>query len=117
MNRNSRQTISRDEYRRLDNRVNCIILRRRYPRPVSLTLPAVTTEVTNPSQIKVPPHPRQYRFFSFDGRQVGSKHFLIASSPLSSTKVALSVTLPQAAPPDSTGSPTALAPALGQPVN
>ncbi|MFM5570897.1 hypothetical protein ACET8Q_09730 [Aeromonas veronii] len=50
---NDKQTISRDEYRHLDNRVNCIILRRRYPHPISLTLPAVTTGVTNLFQIKV----------------------------------------------------------------
>ncbi|WP_338064105.1 hypothetical protein [Aeromonas bestiarum] len=77
MNMSSKQTVSREEYRRLDNRVTCIlqqrwpakdisqwvgmlkgkqqavacaILRRRHPSPVSLALPTIATEVPNPFQ-------------------------------------------------------------------
>lgn len=72
MNMNSKQTVSREEYHRLDNRVTCIlqqrwsaneisqwvgmlkgkqqavacaILRRRHPFPASLALSAITDEV------------------------------------------------------------------------
>ncbi|WP_411679547.1 hypothetical protein [Aeromonas hydrophila] len=74
---NNKQTVSREEYRRLDNRVTCIlqqrwpaheirqwvgmlkgkqqavvctILRRHHPSLASLTLPTITTEVPNPFQ-------------------------------------------------------------------
>ncbi len=77
---NSKQTVSREEYRNLDNRVTCIlqqrwpakeisqwvgmlqgkqqavacaILRRRHPRPTSLALPAITTEGPKPCQARV----------------------------------------------------------------
>jgi hypothetical protein len=82
---NSKQTVSREEYRRLDNRVACIlqqrwpakeisqwvgmikgkqqavactILRRRHPHPASLSLPAIAAEVQNPFQARVnrPPY-------------------------------------------------------------
>lgn len=73
-------TVSREEYRRLDNRVTsilqqrwpaneisqwvgmlkgkqqsvaCAILRRRHPRPTSLALPAIVHEVPNPYQARV----------------------------------------------------------------
>ncbi len=75
MNMNSKQTVSREEYHRLDNRVTCIlqqrwsaneisqwmgmlkgkqqavacaILCRRHPRPVLLTLPAIAIVVPSP---------------------------------------------------------------------
>ncbi|MGN5108721.1 hypothetical protein ACTG18_10765 [Aeromonas hydrophila] len=78
MNMNSKQTVSREEYRRLDNRVTCIlqqrwpaneislwvamlkdkpqsvvcaILLRRHPRPTSLALPAITPFQINGIQL------------------------------------------------------------------
>ncbi|HAU4883846.1 TPA: hypothetical protein F3L15_07405 [Aeromonas hydrophila] len=78
---NSKQIVSREEYRRLDNRVTCIlqqrypdheirqwvgllkgkqqsvacaILRRRPLRPTQLALPDITAEVPNPFQAKLP---------------------------------------------------------------
>lgn len=80
MNMSSKQTVSREEYRRLDNRVTCIlqqrwsaneisqwvgllkskqqyvacaILRRCNPRPTSLTLPAIAAKVTTLYQTRV----------------------------------------------------------------
>ena len=104
---NNTQTVSREEYRRLDNRVTCIlqqrwpaneisqwvgmlkgkqqavacaILRRRHPRPVSLTLPAIVGDVPNPFQAKannpiVPVH-------SADGRLVGRRHIVDGLTPV-----------------------------------
>lgn len=100
---NNKQTISREEYRRLDNRVTCIlqqrwsaneisqwvgmlegkqqavasaILRRRHPRPLSLALPAIAT----PYQAKanrptVPVH-------STDGRPIGHRHTVDGLTPV-----------------------------------
>jgi hypothetical protein len=75
MNMSCRQTVSCEEYRRLDNRLTCIllqrlpaneisqwvgmlkgklqsvacaILRRRHPRPTSLALPAIAAKVATP---------------------------------------------------------------------
>ncbi|MFQ2471792.1 MAG: hypothetical protein BGO64_20150 [Aeromonas sp. 62-46] len=104
---NNKQTVSREEYRRLDNRVTCIlqqrwpaneisqwvgmlkgkqqavasaILRRRHPRPLSLALPAIATEVPNPYQAKasrptVPVH-------SADGRPIGRRHKVNGLTPV-----------------------------------
>ncbi len=104
---NNKQTVSREEYRRLDNRVTCIlqqrwpaneisqwvgmlkgkqqavasaILRRRHPRPLSLALPAIATEVPNPYQAKasrptVPVH-------SADGRPIGRRHTVNGLTPV-----------------------------------
>lgn len=104
---NNKQTVSREEYRRLDNRVTCIlqqrwpaneisqwvgmlkdkqqavasaILRRRHPRPLSLALPAIATEVPNPYQAKasrptVPMH-------SADGRPIGRRHTVDGLTPV-----------------------------------
>ena len=103
----STKTVSREEYRRLDNRVTCIlqqrwpvneinqwvgmlkgkpqsvacaILRRRHPRPASLALPAIATEVPNPLQARanrptVPVH-------SADGRTVGRRHIVDGLTPV-----------------------------------
>ncbi len=96
---NNKQNVSREEYRRLDNRVTCIlqqrwpaneisqwvgmlkgkqqamacaILRRRHPLPVSLALPAIATEVPSPYQAKAsrPTVP----VHSADGRPIGRRH-------------------------------------------
>ncbi|MFQ2659357.1 hypothetical protein ACK3ZC_09420 [Aeromonas caviae] len=104
---NNKQTVSREEYRHLDNRVTCIlqqrwpaneisqwvgmlkgkqqavasaILRRRHPRPLSLALPAIATEVPNPYQAKasrptVPVH-------SADGRPIGRRHTVNGLTPV-----------------------------------
>ena len=106
MNMNSKQTVSREEYRRLDNRVTCIlrqgwpaneisqwmgllkgkqqavacaILRRRHPLSASLTLPAITDEVPNPLQTRVS-HPT-VPVYSTDGR-VGRSHILEGLTPV-----------------------------------
>ena len=103
----SAKAVSREEYRRLDNRVTCIlqqrwpaneisqwvgmlkgkqqavacaILRRRHPRPTSLALPAIATEVPSPYQAKasrptVPVH-------SADGRLVGRRHIVDGLTPV-----------------------------------
>jgi len=104
---NSNQTVSREEYRRLDNRVTCIlqqrwpaneisqwvgmlkgkqqdvacaILRRRHPRPASLALPAITAEVTNPFQARAnrPTVP----VLTADGRSVGRRHIVEGLTPV-----------------------------------
>ena len=104
---NNNQTVSREEYRRLDNRVTCIlqqrwpaneisqwvgmlqgkqqavacaILRRRHPRPAQLALPAIATEVPNPYQAKVnrPTVP----VHSADGRPVGRRHTVDGLTPV-----------------------------------
>lgn len=103
----SAQTVSREEYRRLDNRVTCIlqqrwpaseisqwvgllkgkpqavacaILRRRHPRPASLALPAIADEVPNPYQARVnrPTVP----VYSADGRPVGRRHIVDGLTPV-----------------------------------
>ncbi|MNE30777.1 hypothetical protein D3C80_1243110 [compost metagenome] len=103
----SAQTISRDEYRSLDNRVTCIlqqrwpaneisqwvamlqgkqqavacaILRRRHPRPTLLALPSIAAEVSNPFQAKSnrPTVP----VLTADGRQVGRRHIVEGLTPV-----------------------------------
>ncbi|WP_310597143.1 hypothetical protein [Aeromonas aquatica] len=111
MNSNSQgesaQTVSRAEYRSLDNRVTCIlkqrwpakeinqwvamlqgkqqavactILRRRHPRPTLLALPAIAAEVSNPFQAKSnrPTVP----VLTADGRQVGRRHIVEGLTPV-----------------------------------
>jgi hypothetical protein len=107
MNMNSKQTVSREEYRRLDNRVTCIlqqrwpvneisqwvgllkgkqqavacaILRRRHPRPASLALPAIADEVPNPFQAK--PNRPTVPVLSADGRPVGRRHIVEGLTPV-----------------------------------
>ncbi len=104
---NNTQTVSREEYRRLDNRVTCIllqrwpaneinqwvgmlqgkqqavacaILRRRHPRPAQLALPAIATEVPNPYQAKAsrPTVP----VLTTDGRSVGRRHTVDGLTPV-----------------------------------
>ncbi|HDI1213463.1 TPA: hypothetical protein PKO72_002192 [Aeromonas hydrophila] len=104
---NNMQTVSREEYRRLDNRVTCIlqqrwpaneinqwvgmlqgkqqaiacaILRRRHPRPASLALPAIAAEVPNPFQAQSnrPTVP----VLTADGRQVGRRHIVEGLPPV-----------------------------------
>ncbi|WP_039040940.1 hypothetical protein [Aeromonas caviae] len=104
---NNNQTVSREEYRRLDNRVTCIlqqrwpaneisqwvgmlqgkqqavacaILRRRYPRPAQLALPAIATEVPNPYQAKASRPTVPVR--SVDGRSVGRRHIVDGLTPV-----------------------------------
>lgn len=101
------QTVSREEYRRLDNRVTCIlqqrwpaneisqwvgmlkgkqqsvacaILRRRHPRPASLTLPAIAAEVQNPFQARVNSPTVPIR--STDGRPMGRRHIVKGLTPV-----------------------------------
>lgn len=107
MNMNSKQTVSREEYRRLDNRVTCIlqqrwpaneisqwvgmlkgkqqsvacaILRRRHPRPAQLALPAIATEVPAPYQTRTnrPTVP----VLTTDGRSVGRRHIVGGRPPV-----------------------------------
>lgn len=104
---NNTQTVSREEYRRLDNRVTCIlqqrwpaneisqwvgmlkgkqqsvacaILRRRHPRPAQLALPAITTEVPAPYQAKAnrPTVP----VLTADGRSIGRRHIVDGLTPV-----------------------------------
>lgn len=104
---NSKQTVSREEYRRLNNRVTgileqrwpaiaisqwvgllkgkqqavaCAILRRRHPSPTSLALPAITDEVPNPFQARAnrPIVP----VLSADGRPVGRRHVIEGFTPV-----------------------------------
>lgn len=104
---NSKQTVSREEYRRLDNRVTCIlqqhwpaneisqwvemlkgkqqsvactILRRRHPRPTSLALPAIATEVQIPYQARAnrPTVP----VLTADGQSVGRRHIVDGLTPV-----------------------------------
>lgn len=103
----SAQTVSRAEYRSLENRVTCIlqqrwpakeisqwvamlqgkpqavacaILRRRHPRPASLALPAITTEVPNQFQAKSNRPTVPVR--SDDGRPVGRRHIVEGLTPV-----------------------------------
>ena len=107
MNMSSKQTVSREEYRRLDNRVTCIlqqrwpaneisqwvgmlkgkqqsvacaILRSRHPRPALLALPAVAPEVQAPYQAKAsrPTVP----VLTADGRSVGRRHIVGGLTPV-----------------------------------
>ena len=107
MNMNTQQTVNREEYRRLDNRVTCIlqqhwptneisqwvgllkgkqqavacaILRRRHPRPASLALPAIAAEVPNPFQASAnrPTVP----VHSTDGRPIGRSHIVEGLTPV-----------------------------------
>ncbi|MGE6294227.1 hypothetical protein [Aeromonas media] len=111
MNRNSQgasaQTVSRDEYRRLDNRVTCIlqqrwpakeisqwvamlqgkpqavacaILRRRHPRPALLSLPAIAAEVPNPFQAK--DSRPTVTVLSADGQYAGKHHVMEGRTPV-----------------------------------
>ncbi|MFM4919960.1 hypothetical protein ACEUCL_19625 [Aeromonas dhakensis] len=104
---NNKQTVSREEYRRLDNRVTCIlqqrwpaneisqwvgmlkgkqqsvacaILRRRHPRPAQLALPAIAHDVPNPHQARAnrPTVP----VLTTDGRSVGSRHIVDGLTPV-----------------------------------
>ncbi|MGL4891332.1 MAG: hypothetical protein ACRC52_11160 [Aeromonas veronii] len=101
------QTVSREEYRRLDNRVTCIlqlrwpaneinqwvrmlkgkqqsvacaILRRRHPRPTLLALPVITTEVPNPFQAK--DCRPTVTVLSADGRYAGKRHVVEGRTPV-----------------------------------
>ena len=107
MNMSSKQTVSREEYRRLDNRVTCIlqqrwpaneisqwvgmlkgkqqsvacaILRRRHPRPALLALPAIAHEVPNPFQASANRPTVPVR--SADGRTVGRRHVVDGLTPV-----------------------------------
>lgn len=104
---NNKQTVSREEYRRLDNRVTCIlqqrwpaneisqwvgmlkgkqqsvacaILRRRHPRHALLALPAVAPEVPAPYQARAnrPTVP----VLTTDGRSVGRRHIVDGLTPV-----------------------------------
>lgn len=103
----SAQTISRDEYRSLDNRVTCLlqqrwpakeisqwvamlqgkqqavacaILRRRHPRPTLLALPAIAAEVSNPFQAK--DSSPTVTVLSADGRYAGKRHVVVGRTPV-----------------------------------
>lgn len=107
MNMSCTQTVSREEYRRLDNQVTCIlqqrwpaneisqwvgmlkgkqqdvacaILRRRHPRPSLLALPAIAAEVPNQFQAKSsrPTVP----VLTADGRAVGRRHIVDGLTPV-----------------------------------
>ncbi|MNT29655.1 hypothetical protein D3C72_1654080 [compost metagenome] len=107
MNMSSKQTVSREEYRHLDNRVTCIlqqrwpaneisqwvgmlkgkqqavacaILRRRHPRPTSLALPAIATEVPSPYQAKA--SRPTVLVHSADGRPIGRRHTVNGLTPV-----------------------------------
>ncbi|MFA7825711.1 hypothetical protein [Aeromonas dhakensis] len=104
---NSKQTVSREEYRSLDNRVTCIlqqrwpakeisqwvgmlqgkqqavacaILRRRHPRPTSLALPAIAAEVPNPFQARA--SLATVPVLTADGRSVGRRHIVDGLTPV-----------------------------------
>lgn len=104
---NNKQTVSREEYRRLDNRVTCIlqqrwpaneisqwvgmlkgkqqavacaILRRRHPSPTSLALPAIVHDIPNPFQAKA--HRPTVPVHSADGRPIGRRHTVDGLTPV-----------------------------------
>ena len=106
-NRHSAQTVSRDEYRRLDNKVTCIlqqrwpaheisqwvamlqgkqqavacaILRRRHPRPALLNLPAIGTEIANPFEVQ--DRRPTVTVLSADGRYAGKRHVMEGRTPV-----------------------------------
>lgn len=101
------KTLSREEYRRLDNRVTCIlqqrwpakeisqwvgmlhskqqaiacaILHRRHPHPALLKLPAIAAEVPNLFQARANRPTVQVR--SADGRPVGRRHIVDGLTPV-----------------------------------
>jgi len=103
----SAKTVNREDYRRLDNRVTCIlqqrwpakeisqwvgllkgkqqsvacaILRRRHPRPAQLALPAIAPDVPNPFQDRAnrPTVP----VLTTDGRSVGRRHIVDGLTPV-----------------------------------
>ncbi|MCY9835234.1 hypothetical protein [Aeromonas media] len=103
----SKQTVNREEYRSLDNRVTCIlqqrwpakeisqwvgmlqgkqqavacaILHRRHPRPTSLALPAIAAEVPNPFQARA--HRPTVPVLTADGRSVGRRHIVDGLTPV-----------------------------------
>ncbi|MFM4915593.1 hypothetical protein [Aeromonas dhakensis] len=103
----SAKTVSREEYRRLDNRVTCIlqqrwpaneinqwvgllkgkqqsvacaILRRRHPRPAQLALPAAAPDVPSPYQARQNRPTVPVR--SADGRTVGRRHIVDGLTPV-----------------------------------
>ena len=104
---NSKQTVRREEYRSLDNRVTCIlqqrwpakeisqwvgmlkgkqqavacaILRRRHPRPTLLALPVIAGEVPNPFQARANRPTVPVR--SADGRPVDRRHIVEGLTPV-----------------------------------
>ncbi|MGU5696713.1 hypothetical protein ACV1D9_05985 [Aeromonas allosaccharophila] len=104
---NNTQTVSREEYRRLDNRVTCIlqqrwpaneisqwvgmlkgkqqsvacaILRRRHPRPAQLALPAIAPEVPAPYQAKA--NRPSVPVLTTDGRSIGRRHIVDGLTPV-----------------------------------
>lgn len=104
---NSKQTVSREEYRRLDNRITCIlqqrwpadeirqwvkmlkgkqqavacaILRRRHPRPAQLALPAIAPEGPVPYQTSANRPTVPVR--SADGRTIGRRHIVDGLTPV-----------------------------------
>ena len=104
---NNTKTVSREEYRRLDNRVTCIlqqrwpakeinqwvgllkgkqqsvacaILRRRHPRPAQLALPAVAPEVPSPYQARA--NRTTVPVLTTDGRSVGRRHIVDGLTPV-----------------------------------
>lgn len=103
----SAQTVSRDEYRRLDNRVTCIlqqrwpakeisqwvamlqgkpqavacaILRRRHPSPALLALPVIVPEVPNPFQART--NRPTVTVLSADGQYAGKRHVVEGRTPV-----------------------------------
>lgn len=104
---NNKQTVSREDYRRLDNRVTCIlqqrwpaneisqwvgmlkgkqqsvacaILRRRHPRPALLALPDIAPEVPNPFQARA--NRPSVPVLTADGRTVGRRHIVDGLTPV-----------------------------------
>ncbi|TNI88984.1 hypothetical protein [Aeromonas sobria] len=104
---NNTQTVSREEYRRLDKRVTCIlqqrwpaneisqwvgmlkgkqqsvacaILRRRHPRPAQLALPAIAPEVPAPYQAKA--NRPSVPMLTTDGRSIGRRHIVDGLTPV-----------------------------------
>lgn len=107
MNMNSKQTVSREEYRSLDNRVTCIlqqrwpakeisqwvgmlkskqqsvacaILRRRHPRPTLLALPAIAPE--GPTLFQARANRPSVPVLTADGRSVGRRHIVDGLTPV-----------------------------------
>ena len=103
-----KNTVSREEYRRLDNRVTCIlqqrwpaneisqwvgmlkgkqqsvacaILRRRHPRPAQLALPAIATRCAG-TRFRPAPTAPPCRCCSADGRTVGRRHIVDGLTPV-----------------------------------
>ena len=102
----NKQKVSREEYRRLDNRVTCILqqrwpaneisqwvrmlkgkqqsvacaILRRHPRPAQLALPTIAHDVPNPHQARAnrPTVP----VLTADGRQIGRGHVVEGLTPV-----------------------------------